>query len=156
MWQKLSRVGPAGQLAGQIPVHHRYTAGVAGERFFRTLRDDGTLLASRCPGCGDAFLPPALYCERCFLRTNEWVLVDGPGYVKAFTVLHRSLEEEPLAKPTLVALIGWDGVRGGILHRLGEVEPEQVTTGLRVEPALAPRRTGCMEDIQYFKPVTGN
>ena len=53
-------------LAGDIPVHHRYTLGVAGGRFFRAMRDERCLLASRCSNCREAFLPPKLYCERCF------------------------------------------------------------------------------------------
>ena len=53
-------------MAGDIPVHHRYTLGVAGGLFFRAMRDERCLLASRCSNCREAFLPPKLYCERCF------------------------------------------------------------------------------------------
>ena len=40
MWEKSTRSGEAQQLRGEIPIHHRYTLGVAGERFFKAMRDE--------------------------------------------------------------------------------------------------------------------
>ena len=44
---------------------HRYTAGVAGERFFRALADRGAFLATRCGACGVVYCPARAFCERC-------------------------------------------------------------------------------------------
>ena len=138
---------------GDIPIYHRYTLGVAGERFFRAMRDQGQLLASQCPGCNQRFLPPKMYCEACFQETRDWSSVEGPGYVKTYTTLHRSLEDEPLESPVVVALIAWEGVRGGLLHRLEGIDPAAVKVGLEVEPQWAGERTGSLEDIRGFHPV---
>ena len=46
--------------------------------------------------------------------------MDEPAYVKSFTVLHVSLDEEPLTEPVVAALVGWQHIRGGLLHRIGE------------------------------------
>ena len=37
---------------GDLPVVSRYTAGMAGERFFRAIKDDGKILGSYCENCG--------------------------------------------------------------------------------------------------------
>ena len=153
MWEKLTRPDEVRHLGGNIPIHHRYTVGVAGERFFREMRDNRRLLASQCPTCGEAFLPPKIYCERCFEETAGWVPVEGPGYVKTFTVLHVSLEEESLPDPEVVAFVAWEGFRGGLVHRLGGIEPALVTTGMAVEPVWAETRTGSLEDIRHFRPA---
>jgi hypothetical protein len=153
MWEKSGRLEEAKRVRGEVPIEHRYTVGLAGERFFREMRDRGRLLASRCPSCRQAFLPPRIYCERCFEETGEWIPVEGPGYVKGFTVLHLSLEEERLEEPAVVALVGWEGVRGGLIHRLGEVRAEEVRIGIPVEPVWAEERTGSLKDIMYFRPV---
>ena len=106
-------------MSGAVPISHRYTLGVAGERFFKALRDQQQILASPCPKCNDRLLPPKIYCERCFEETSdEWIALEGPGYIRSFTVLYRSLEEEPLDVAEIVALISWNGVRGGIIHRI--------------------------------------
>lgn len=141
------------QWRGNIPIHHRYTVGVAGQRFFAALRDEKAILASECPSCGDRFLLPKIYCERCFVETPEWSTVEGPGYVKTYTLVHRNLDEEELSDPVAAAVIGWDGVRGGMVHRLGGVESSQIRTGMVVEPQWREVRTGAISDILFFKPA---
>ena len=138
---------------GNIPIHHRYTVGVAGQRFFAALRDEQVILASRCPVCGACFLLPKIYCERCFVETLDWGPVKGQGYIKTFTLVHRNLDEEALAQPVAAAVIGWEGVRGGIVHRIGGMDPSQLRTGLKVEPQWREVRTGNISDILFFKPV---
>ena len=156
MWEKITRADQVRQLRGEIPVHHRYTLGVAGERFFKEMRDQRRLLVSRCPRCQEALLPPKMYCERCFVETTEWTCVEGPGYVETFTVLHLSLEGEPLEEPVVVAFIVWKGIRGGLVHRVAGVGPDAALKGMAVEPVWAPERTGSLADIRHFQPaVTG-
>ena len=154
MLDKIKQPRLAKQVSGEIPIYHRYTLGVAGERFFKALRDEQQILASPCPKCADRLLPPKMYCERCFEETSDdWEPVEGPGYVQSFTVLHRSLDEESLDVPEIVALIGWPSVRGGIIHRLNGVIASEVALGMAVEPVWAEERTGAMADIAYFKPL---
>ena len=148
----MARSGEMQQLKGEIPIHHRYTLGVAGERFFKAMRDEARLLASRCPKCNEVSLPPKMYCERCFEETADWVEVSGPGYVKTYTVLHISLDEVPLDQPEVVAVIGWEGVRGGLIHRLRGMEPDQLKVGMEVELVWSDQRTGSLEDIHHFRP----
>ena len=154
MLEKINRAGRSRQVSGDIPIYHRYTLGVAGERFFKAMRDDRQLLASPCPKCQDRLLPPKMYCERCFEETSDdWVAVDGPGYVRSFTVVHKSLDEEPLDPPVIIALVSWEGVRGGLVHRIEGVTPDQVTMGMAVEPEWAEQRVGALSDISHFRAV---
>lgn len=154
MWEKIDRPDDLRFWRGDIPIHHRYTLGVAGERFFKEMRDAGRLLASRCPVCREAFLPPKIYCERCFEETADWIPVEGAGYVKTFSVLHVSLDEERLERPLVVAFVAWEGVRGGLVHRIGGVEPGGVEVSMAVEPVWAEERSGTLEDISYFRPAS--
>ena len=79
--------------------------------------------------------------------------MEGAGHVRSFTVLHRSLEEEPLEEAEVVALIGWSQARGGIIHRVKVMAPDTVCIGMAVEPVWAEERTGAMTDIIHFRPV---
>lgn len=152
MLDKIGQARNARQVSGDVPIYHRYTLGIAGERFFKAMRDRRQLLASPCPKCHDRLLPPKMYCERCFEETSDdWVLLAGPGYIRSFTVLHRSLDEEPLDTPEVVALVSWQGVRGGLVHRLREIAPEAVAIGMAVEPVWAEQRVGAMSDISHFR-----
>ena len=152
MLEKINRAGRSRQVSGEVPIYHRYTLGVAGERFFKAMRDGQELLASPCPKCLDRLLPPKMYCERCFEETSDdWLRVEGPGYVRSFTVVHKSLDEEPLDPPVIIALVSWEGVRGGLVHRIEGVTPEQMTMGMAVEPEWAEQRVGALSDISHFR-----
>jgi uncharacterized OB-fold protein len=153
MLDKLKQPRQSRQVSGEVPIYHRYTLGVAGERFFKALRDERQILTSPCLKCHDRLLPPKMYCERCFEETSDdWAPVEGPGYLRSFTVLHRSLDEELLETPIVVGLIGWRDVRGGLIHRVISDQAE-VSLGMAVEPVWAEERTGAMSDISHFRPV---
>ncbi len=138
---------------GDFPVTNRYTYGLAGEKFFRTLKDEGKILGTYCPNCDHTYVPAAAFCERCMSKLDEWVDVGTIGDVVSFTLLSVALDGSPLEKPEIIAFIRFGD--GGLIHHLGEVEPEQIEIGLMVEAVFLPtsKRTGSILDIKYFKPA---
>ena len=154
--EHIERVNELGQWPGEMPVSFLYTAGVAGERFLRELKDRGRFLGSRCPDCRYTYLPPRLYCERCFAELKDWVEVGPRGTVEALTVAHLGLDGEPLAAPQTYALIRLDGADGLLLHRIKAPAGEELEVGATVEPVFLPRaaRKGSILDIQHFRPAS--
>lgn len=149
--EHIDNVEEIGTWPGELPVRFAYTAGVAGERFLRELKESGRLLASRCPSCPYTYLPPRLYCERCFAELSDWVEVGPQGTVQAHTTVHEDMDGRPLETPVTVALVQLDGADGLLAHCVvGEVQ-----IGTRVEPVLKParQRQGSISDIDHFRPV---
>ncbi len=142
---------------GDMPVEHLYTAGVAGERFLRELKDNARIVAVRCPECQANLLPPRQYCERCFSETTEWVPLTGRGVVHSYTLVGVDLDGKPLADPVPVAVIKLDGADGSLVHYLGELGGARLRVGLPVEPVFRPaeERTGSIRDILCFRPAEG-
>jgi uncharacterized OB-fold protein len=140
---------------GHIPITSRYTVGIAGERFFREVMENARFLGTRCDQCDIVYVPPRLYCEQCFAHLDQWVEVPTTGRVHTFTILHVDLDGNPLPEPRVVAFIRLDGSDGGLVHFLGQVEPDQVCIGLCVEAVFKDRaeRKGSINDILYFEPV---
>jgi len=140
---------------GDMPTQGRYTAGIAGEKFFREIQENGKFLGTVCPTCGITYVPPRLYCERCFAHLEEWVEVPSTGRVHTFTVVHLDLDGEPLEKPRVMAFVHLDGTDGGLVHYLGEVQSDQVHIGMSVEAVFKDKaeRKGSILDIAHFKPV---
>lgn len=139
--------------SGEIGVSFRYTAGVAGERFFQTLRARGHFAVTRCPECGTTYLPPRLYCPKDFQDLSDrWDEVPPRGVVGTFTLVHRDLDGRPLAAPRLIGFIQIDGTDGGLLAPL-ELDPSAVRIGQPVAAVLRPkrRRRGTIEDILHFR-----
>jgi len=138
---------------GQLPITGRYTAGLAGERFFRGLKDDGQILGARCPQCDLLYVPARQFCERCLSELVDWSDVGLTGHVVTFTFLFRDYDGNARAEPETVAFVGLGD--GGLVHRLREVEPEDVFIGMPVVAVLKPadQRTGSILDIAYFRPA---
>jgi len=139
---------------GDVEADYIYTSGVAGERFFVALRDEGRMLASRCAACKLDYLPPRMFCEDCFAELTEYVDVPRAGQVAAVTVAHADRTGAKLSQPQVWAFVTFEGIRGGLFHRL-LVAPKQARAGLSVRVRLKPRdgRTGTIADIEGFEPV---
>jgi uncharacterized OB-fold protein len=61
-------------------------------------------------------------------------------------------------EPEIPAVIEIDGASPGmgILHLLGEVDPQEVKIGMKVKAVWKPpqEREGAITDIKYFKPIS--
>jgi len=66
---------------GSLPVTSRYTFGVAGERFFRAIKDQGKILGTHCAKCNHIYVPAVIFCERCLSDLDEWIDVGLIGDV---------------------------------------------------------------------------
>ena len=93
-----------------------------------------------------------LFCERCLSELNEWIDVGTTGEVHTFTLLYENYDGSSRETPELVAFIQFGD--GGLVHKLGEVEPEEVEIGMVVEAVFkeAASREGAITDILYFAP----
>lgn len=138
---------------GDLPVTSRYTFGLAGERFFRAIKDEGRILGARCPQCERTYVPATIFCERCLGELDEWVDVGTTGEVHTFTLLYENYDGSPRETPELIAFVRLGD--GGLVHRLGEVDLEDVEIGMRVEAVFkaTEEREGSILDIAYFRPV---
>ncbi len=136
-----------------MSVDYIYTTGIAGERFFAALRDEGRILAVHCPVCKTNQLPPRPFCETCFTELTEYVDVPPEGRVAAVTVARMDARGKPLPTPQAFAFVTFKGItRGGLIHRL-LVSPESARVGMVVRPRLKPKdaRAGNLLDIEGFE-----
>lgn len=135
----------------KIPLRYEYTAGVAGERFLRGIKD-GKLLAGRCAKCGKKFVPPKSYCVDCFAPIGDYEQIGPRGTVAAITESWVDFQGRRLKAPTLFAFVVFRGVVGGIIQK---AEGKGIRIGSAVEPKFAPptARTGSLTDIECFVAV---
>ena len=137
---------------GDLPVSSRYTFGLAGERFFRALKDEGRIWGTRCETCERTYVPAVVFCERCMDELDLWKDLGTQGVVHTYTHLYLNPDGSQRTSPEMVAFVRFGD--GGLVHRLGEVDPEQVTIGMPVEAVFKPpsEREGAITDIVYFRP----
>ena len=72
-----------------------------------------------------------------------------------FTVAYIDPKGTKLKEPTIYAFIKFDGVTGGLIHKLGEVNLQDLRIGLPVEAVFKPlpERAANITDIKYFRPT---
>jgi hypothetical protein len=140
------------KVEGDFPVHFRYTAGLAGERFLREIKDNGRLVAARCSKCELNYLPPRIYCERCMSKLEDYVTIENIGTVDTFTVCKQDSDGKDLARPATVALVRFPSAHGGLVHMV----KDEVAIGDKVRVVFKEKskRTGSILDIEYFEKIT--
>lgn len=135
---------------------YAWDTGVAIGRYLAELKN-GRILGVHCRNCRRTVVPPRVFCELCFRPMDEWVPLQDTGTVNTFSLAHVSWDVRRLEQPEIPAVIDLDGTHPpcGILHLLGEVDPQAVHTGMRVRAVWKPphEREGAITDILYFKPL---
>jgi uncharacterized OB-fold protein len=141
---------------------YEWDAGAAIGQFLDGLRQ-GKLLGRRCHGCGRVMIPPRMFCEKCFRRSDEWVELKDTGRVNTFSVSFVNWDASRRSTPQVPAVIEIDGASPGmgILHLLGDVGSTlqevlaRVRVGLPVRAVWRPEteRTGQITDILHFRPI---
>jgi uncharacterized protein len=131
-----------------IPFHYEYTAGVAGEKFLRGLME-GEILAGYCSACKETSLPPRIYCVKCYGEIRKYLRVRPPGRVAAITSTSIGQGGERLEEPVTFAYVTFQGVAGGILHRI----VGKARVGSAVKPRFRKKRDrrGSILDIEGFE-----
>ncbi len=137
---------------GNLPVPSRYTYGLAGERFFRALKDEGKIMGSHCPDCDHTYVPANVFCERCLGELTEWNDMGLVGILHTFTVMFVGYDGKSLDEPETVGFISFGD--GGIAHRI-DADPEDLFIGMPMQAVLKTKaeRKGSILDIEAFKPV---
>ncbi len=153
--ERLENADQARTWPDNIPTKYLYSYGVAGERFFREIKENGRLMAAKCNSCKLTYLPPRLYCEQCFGELKDWTKIEPTGEVYSYTLAHIEPDRKRLKQPRVLAFIRFRDIHGGLVHELGNVSAKRVKIGLKVKARFKAKakRTGSITDIDYFEPA---
>ena len=137
-----------------IPYHmgidYKYSyAGLS--RFFREMRDNKKLFASKCKKCKKVHMPPRPFCSFCY-GDIEWVELSGKGTIETFTFQHFSNSEFVGKVPFLVAAIKLEGADGLLINNVEMDDVSKAKTGMKVKAKFRDLRLGMITDV-YFVPA---
>ncbi|MGH2675259.1 MAG: Zn-ribbon domain-containing OB-fold protein [Actinomycetota bacterium] len=144
-----------GAVDWEVDARYAWDTGIAVGGYLRGLKR-GVILARECRRCRRVLVPPRMFCEECFRPTDRWLEVEDTGTVNTYSICYIRWDMEPLEEPELPAVIEIDGASAGMgfMHKLGEVDPEDIEVGMAVEAVWRPEgeRVGSILDIRYFRP----
>jgi len=142
-------------VAYQPKAEYAWATGIAIGRFLKGLKA-GEILGTKCEHCGRVVVPPRVFCEWCFKRTDSWVKLPDTGIVNTFSISYITADTTRVKTPIIPAVIGIDSTtNAGFLHLIGGTKPDDVRIDMRVKAVwLEPsRRKGSITDIKYFTPL---
>ena len=140
-------------IPGSIEIGYEWSVGIAGSRFFQELRDNKRIMGVKCPKCNRVLVPPRIFCEECFVDTEEWIEVSSKGELITFGESYLGTDGSKLKEAWILGIVKLDGADGGLVHYIGEAKPEDLKIGMRMEIVFNEQRMGNILDIKYFRPI---
>jgi uncharacterized OB-fold protein len=140
---------------GRLRVPYNNWFGALASSFFTELRDNKRIRGTRCSECAKVYMPPRSVCPDCLSQLDEWVDLPGTGTLVSYTIVRYTYGDyyQPDKAPYPLGIIELDGADTGLCHLLGEVRPEEIAIGMRVQAVFREERKGNILDIAYFKPA---
>ncbi|NIS82940.1 MAG: DNA-binding protein [Anaerolineales bacterium] len=133
-----------------------WDTGIAIGSYLAALKK-GILLGAYCETCKRTVIPPRTVCELCFQPMDRYEPLKDTGTVNTFSLCYVTWDVKRIKEPEIPAVVEIDGASPlhGIMHKLGDVKPETVYIGMRVQAVWKPEeeREGAITDILYFKPM---
>ncbi|MBD3337751.1 MAG: nucleic acid-binding protein [Candidatus Lokiarchaeota archaeon] len=140
---------------GDMQADYFYANGVAGDKFFKHLKQNDSFLASKCPECNKIYCPPRMYCEDCFvdIPDSHWKQIPATGTIRLFTIAKLNAHGKKLDAPKVMALIDVDQTDGAMLGVINTTDLEADLTDKKVKAVLKPQteREGTLKDIRYWQ-----
>jgi hypothetical protein len=150
------RKGKVLSVQDKMQADFAWDTGEAIRRYLAGLKN-GLILGAHCSHCRKTVVPPRTVCEWCFRPMEQYLPLSDTGIVNTFSLCYVTWDVQRIKEPEIPAVIEIDGASPlhGIMHKLGEVDPDQISIGMRVKAVWKPadQREGSITDIQYFKPI---
>jgi uncharacterized OB-fold protein len=124
---------------------------VAGEKFLRGLME-GKILAARCSSCGTKYLPPKMYCTKCYIEITSFRDVGTLGSLAALAQMHVDYDGKKVRRPYLLGFVSFRGVTGGMIARVSSTRAK-VGSGVKARFKPKASRRGAVTDIVEFAPA---
>ena len=119
---------------------------------------EGKIMGTRCPKCGDAWVPPRTHCWNldCKLERTEWVEMPKRAKVHTWTVAGWSGRSSLKRLPIVLVYAIFEGSKVAIANELKGINPWDVEFNMPVRAEFIPKeeRKGIITDF-YFVPDDG-
>ncbi len=141
----------------------RESAGLRLTKFFNALKEEGKILALRCPECRRTIFPPRAVCGFCRVTAGrndgDWFALGDRGTVTSIVLpTEREVDRATgriVGEPSPCAFIRLDGGDEWtvLVHYLERADLETLRRGMRVRAVWKPKaqRRGRLSDIAYFE-----
>jgi uncharacterized OB-fold protein len=140
--------------AGKIPLTYKYTAGIAGTKFYKDLAA-GKLTGTYAPAVDAVLVPPAMFDEHAMElldpEKNARALDPNSGVIESFTIVFEDRQGELLDDPATIVQVRFPGTIGSVFGRLEAKVGAEFGEGTPVKLAKRRKITGPDEVVFQLK-----
>ena len=129
-------------LETSLTLPYTLSAGRAAGTFLAALANR-RIVGSCCPTCAKVIVPAQDFCGTCGSELSDLVEVPGTGTIDGFT----------RAEAGVLGLVRLDGTDTDFLHRILDVDYEDLSLGQRVTARWADTASGSVLDLAGFVPA---
>jgi uncharacterized OB-fold protein len=121
-------------------------------RFFLAL-EQRRLLATRCPRCGDVWMPPRAVCPND-LEVTHWHEVPGRGTLEAAALSAYTTKTDGGSDELVLGYVALEGTSTLLLQQIrGYGDPERLVAGLPVRVAWSDAPVDHPMELFWFEPA---
>ena len=150
--EALRDVEPVRSIRAPARLDYTFTASKAVTEFLQGVAQKH-LFGSKCPECGNVYVPIRGVCPTDAVPMPERVEVPHTGVVTTFCVVNVQFYGQAMEIPYVCATVVLDGADMGLFGMVGEVPADEVRMGMRVEAVWADEPTTSLESIVYYRPT---
>ena len=148
-----------------VTLPFKESAGLRLSKFFTAMKDEGKILALRCPQCKRVVFPPRPVCGFCRITLgnaeDDWLELPDTGTITSIVLpTEREVDRATgriVGEPNPCAFIRLDGGDEWtmVVHYLEMIDIEKLHRGMRVKAVWKAKeeRKGRMSDISYFQII---
>jgi uncharacterized OB-fold protein len=142
-------------IPGLWDFQYRYFAGSTASRFFNSLRHEGRIYGTKCPGCRRVLVPARSFCDACYVDTDGWIETGPAGTLEIFTIVATQFPGLP-PPPFVIGYVTLDGAGTAILNRIEGIDLSDIDAAARklmgrprVTARFFERREGRITDFVF-------
>ena len=140
---------------GMMTASFAFWTGKFMDKFIGELKNKH-FMGIKCTKCQRVIVPPRAVCGNCNASTRDWVSLPGTGTVENYTVTNLQLGDKKTKKlktDIVIGMIKLDGADTTFVWSIGEVDPQKVKIGMKVQAVWNENLAGEYKDLKYFKPL---
>ncbi|MBI1384856.1 MAG: hypothetical protein GC150_08105 [Rhizobiales bacterium] len=136
-----------------MPLEFRFNHSLGKlSRFFLEL-EQRRLMATRCPACGNTWMPPRTVCPQDWSVTN-WVELPGRGVLEAAVRSAYTATTDGGTDDLVLGYVRLEGAATSLLQRIRNYgDPARLVHGLDLEVVWAEGEVGHPMELFWFEPA---
>ncbi len=143
---------------GFVRAEFSFWVGRYMDKFYDAF-ENKKIIGNKCPKCEKRFVPPRKICGECYeeiIFDKNWVDLPDTGILLNYTITPYKVTDRTsrkVKKSQIIGMIQIEGSDTAIVYKLLNMEPEDISLGMKVKAEWEEKPIGNSADIKGFVKI---